>query len=60
MNWSKFVEDEIQAAMARGEFDNLPGEGKPLDLTENPYVPEELRLAHKLPRRRFRVPFIFP
>jgi DnaJ family protein C protein 28 len=48
MNWTKLVEDQIREAMARGEFANLPGAGKPLDLTENPYTPEELRLAYKI------------
>jgi DnaJ family protein C protein 28 len=32
------VERLIQEAMAEGKFDNLPGKGKPLDLTENPYL----------------------
>ncbi len=41
------VEEKIQEAIARGEFDNLPGEGKPIDLTENPFVPAEWRLAFK-------------
>src|SRR6266852_4439643 len=27
-----YVEAQIQEAQARGEFDNLPGSGKPLDL----------------------------
>jgi DnaJ family protein C protein 28 len=48
MNWTKLVEDQIREAMARGEFANLPGAGKPLDLAENPYTPEELRLAYKI------------
>lgn len=35
----RFVEDMIQESMARGEFDNLPGSGKPLKFSvENPYV----------------------
>ncbi len=48
MNWTKLVEDQIKEAMARGEFANLPGAGKPLDLAENPYTPEGLRLAYKI------------
>lgn len=42
------VEERIQAAMQAGAFDDLPGKGKPLQLEENPFVPPELRLAHKL------------
>jgi DnaJ family protein C protein 28 len=48
MNWTKLVEDQIREAMARGEFANLAGAGRPLDLAENPYTPEELRLAYKI------------
>jgi DnaJ family protein C protein 28 len=50
MNWTKLVEDQSREAMARGEFANLPGAGKPLDLAENPYTSEELRLAYKILR----------
>jgi len=46
--WRRLAEERIQEAMAQGAFDNLPGKGKPLDLRENPYVPQELRLAYKL------------
>ena len=28
--WESFVEKQIREGMARGEFDNLPGQGKPL------------------------------
>lgn len=35
----RIVEDLIQESMSKGEFDNLPGKGKPLDYTErNPMV----------------------
>jgi hypothetical protein len=42
------VERRIEAAIARGEFDNLPGAGKPLALDDDPLVPEELRVAYRL------------
>lgn len=32
------VERLIQEAMERGEFDDLPGKGKPLNLNDNPYL----------------------
>jgi len=35
-------------AVKRGEFDNLEGAGKPLNLEEDPYEPYELRMAHKI------------
>lgn len=34
--------------MERGEFDNLTGAGKPLDLDENPFAPADWRLAFKI------------
>lgn len=34
--------------MARGEFDNLPGAGKPLDLSAYFDTPEEVRLAYSI------------
>ena len=38
----------IQEAMARGEFDNLPGAGKPLDLSAYFDTPEEVRVAYSI------------
>ncbi len=42
------VEQIIKEAMARGEFDNLPGEGKPIDLSAYFDTPEEIRLAYSV------------
>ncbi len=42
------IEKQIRDAIERGEFDHLPGKGKPLDLSENPYTPADWRLAYKL------------
>jgi hypothetical protein len=42
------AERKIREAMERGEFDDLPGKGKPLDLSDEPRIPEELRVAYKL------------
>ena len=39
-SWEGHVEQMIREAQARGEFDNLPGAGKPLDLSDNPYAGE--------------------
>src|SRR5262249_28242572 len=43
-------------AIQAGEFDNLPGAGRPLDLRENPYVPDEWRLAFKVLENAGMVP----
>lgn len=44
----QLVEKHIQQAQARGEFDNLPGEGKPLVLEDDSLVPETLRAGFRL------------
>lgn len=42
------VEARIRKAMAEGEFDNLPGKGKPIDLSKYYGVPEHLRIAYQM------------
>jgi hypothetical protein len=42
------AERRIQEAITDGEFDNLAGMGQPLRVDENPYVPEDWRLAFKV------------
>lgn len=44
------AEKRIEEAMAQGEFDNLPGKGRPLDLEDDTFVPEDLRMAYKILR----------
>jgi hypothetical protein len=46
--FDKIVEERIRTALQSGEFDNLPGSGKPLALDDDAHVAEELRLAHKI------------
>lgn len=46
--FEKIVEERILKAQKKGEFENLPGSGKPLVFDNNFYVPEELRLAFKI------------
>lgn len=41
-------EDRIKQAYKDGEFDNLPGLGKPIQLEDLSGIPEELRMAYKL------------
>ncbi len=50
MALDRVVEEIIQAAMVRGEFDNLPGRGKPLDLEAYFALPEDERMALTLLR----------
>lgn len=42
------IEHRIQEAMAKGDFDNLPGYGKPLRLEDDSHIPEDLRMAYKV------------
>lgn len=44
------VEKALREAIEAGEFDDLPGKGKPIDLRENPFEDPELRTAHRLLR----------
>jgi hypothetical protein len=42
------AESKIRAAMARGEFEGLPGRGRPLPVDELSRVPPGLRMGFKL------------
>jgi hypothetical protein len=48
MSFDKLVESLIKEAQERGEFDNLPGKGRPLDLTSYFETPEDVRLAQSV------------
>ncbi len=44
----RIAEERIREAIQRGEFDNLPGSGKPLKLEDDRHIPDDLRLAYKV------------
>ena len=44
------TEKKLREAIERGEFDNLPGKGEPVDLRENPFEDPDLRVVHRLLR----------
>jgi hypothetical protein len=48
MSIEKFVEDQIKKAIAEGEFDNLSGKGKPVDLEGYFQTPEHLRICYSI------------
>src|SRR4026207_1576376 len=48
MSFQKNVDQKIEEAIARGEFDNLPGKGKPLDLDAYFATPEHLRMGYSI------------
>ena len=45
--FEKIVEARIKEAQRAGEFENLPGSGKPLP-KEDMTIPEDIRLAYKI------------
>lgn len=44
----RIAEERIREAIERGEFDNLPNKGKPLNLDDDSLVPEDLRMAYRV------------
>ena len=48
ISFQKNVDEKIKEAIARGEFDNLPGKGKPLDLDAYFATPEHLRMGYSI------------
>lgn len=46
--FERIIEERIQKAMRQGEFDNLPGAGKPLVLEDDRHIPEDIRLTYKI------------
>lgn len=48
MSFSKHIDKMIGDAIARGEFDHLEGEGKPIDLDAYFATPAELRVGYSV------------
>lgn len=46
--FESIAEQRIHEAMARGELDDLPGQGQPLLLDDDRLVPEELRMVYRI------------
>jgi hypothetical protein len=56
MSLDRLVDEMIRDAMARGEFDNLPGAGKPQNLDSYFAAPEDLRMAWSVVRNAGYLP----
>lgn len=56
MSFAKLAEERILRAMREGEFDNLPGRGKPVDLDDYFRTPEHLRVGFALLKSASLVP----
>ena len=46
--FEKIIEERILQAQRRGDFENLPGSGKPLEIEDDRHISEDLRLAYKI------------
>ena len=46
--FQKIVEKRIKEAQERGDFDNLPGHGEPINIEDDSHIPEDMRLAYKI------------
>jgi len=44
----RIAEERIREAIQRGEFENLPGSGKPLKFDDELHIPDDLRMAYKV------------
>lgn len=47
-NTDRLIDEIIKRAMEAGEFDHLPGIGKPIEWKDNPYTPNEWRMTEDL------------
>ncbi|MDR3410135.1 MAG: DUF1992 domain-containing protein [Formivibrio sp.] len=45
---TQIAEKRIEEARDRGDLDNLPGSGRPLDFDGEPLVPEHQRMAYRI------------
>ena len=49
LEWTQIIaERKIREAMDAGEFDNLPGKGKPVEIDNDPFTPAHLRIANRV------------
>lgn len=56
MSIEKHIDNMIKAAIDRGEFDHLEGEGKPIDLDAYFATPEDVRMGYSVLKSNNIVP----
>ncbi|GAB6989042.1 DnaJ family domain-containing protein [Paenibacillus pini] len=54
MDW--LAEQKIKDAMEQGEFNHLPGQGKPLYIEDLSHIPPELRVPYKIMKNAGLIP----
>ncbi len=54
--YETLIEQRIREATERGEFEDLPGAGQPMQLDDDLLVPEEVRVAHRILKNAGYVP----
>lgn len=58
VNYKSVVDQLIEEAQERGDFDNLPGKGKPLNIDDNPFA-GDMQMAYKMLKDNdFTLPWI--
>lgn len=50
------AEERIKAAIDKGDFQNLEGQGKPLEMEDDSLIPEDLRMSYKILKNSGHVP----
>ncbi|MFC7061907.1 DUF1992 domain-containing protein [Halobacillus seohaensis] len=48
MDFGGLIEEKIKQSIKQGDFENLPGKGKPLPKDELSYVPDEMRNSYRI------------
>jgi hypothetical protein len=56
--WSEVMDELFEEAMRDGAFEDLPGWGKPLKLSRNPFAPEEELAYQLLKDNNYTLPWI--
>ncbi|KHE72695.1 DUF1992 domain-containing protein [Halobacillus sp. BBL2006] len=48
MDFGHLIEEKIKQSIENGDFENLPGKGKPLPKDDLAYVPAEMRNSYRI------------
>ncbi|MBA2176438.1 DUF1992 domain-containing protein [Halobacillus locisalis] len=56
MSFDHLIEEKIKQSIERGDFDYLPGKGKPLPKDDLAHVPDELRNSYRILKNAHMLP----